>query len=188
MAFSAAADSPALESLKISVPFSTVSRPSDKGLGEPGFAAAGLASATEGVNSQFGLPSALISRTIFGSTSVTSATSTSPTSKASSEGFTVTDFTSTMLGFFEPARLKNFDAVELDAGRRQQRQADRTVDDDVATRCALHLRHDLGLVGIDVDEQRQGQQRDDQQADEAGGADQKPLAVVPCHERPPTPG
>ena len=78
MAFSATTDRPALESLKISVPFSMVSRPSDRGLGELGLAAAGLASATEGANSQFGLPSALISRTILGSTSVTSLTSMLP--------------------------------------------------------------------------------------------------------------
>ena len=81
MAFSAAIDSPALESLKISVPFSMVSRPSDSGAGELGLGAAGLASATDGANSQFGLPSALISRTILGSTSVTSSTSSWPTSK-----------------------------------------------------------------------------------------------------------
>ena len=107
-AFSATTERPALESLKISVPLSIVRRPSDSGLGVLGLAAAGLAAATDGVNSQFGLPSALISRTILGSTSVTSLASILPVSRASSEGFTVTDFTSTMFGFLEPATLKNF--------------------------------------------------------------------------------
>ena len=79
-------------------------------------AAAGLASATEGVNSQFGLPSALISRTILGSTSVTSLTSTLPVSRATSEGFTVTVLTSTMLGFFDPATLKNFTPLKVTVG------------------------------------------------------------------------
>ena len=116
MALPADTDRPARESLKISVPFSTVSRPSDSGLGEVGFAAAGTASATEGVNSQFGLPSALISRTILGSTSVTSPGSISPHSRASSTGFTTTDFTSTMAGFFAPGRLKNFTPSSATAG------------------------------------------------------------------------
>ena len=105
-----------MESLKISVPLSIVSRPSDRGLGELGLAAAGLASATDGANSQLGLPSALISRTILGSTSVTSPTSILPISKPSSEGFTVTDFTSTMLGFFEPAALKNLTLPTVTVG------------------------------------------------------------------------
>ena len=42
-----------------------------------------------------------------GSTSVTSPTSIRPVRSASSDGFTVTDFTSTMLGFLDPAALKN---------------------------------------------------------------------------------
>ena len=50
----------ALASLKISVPLSMVSRPSDSGRAGPGLGA-GLASATDGVNSQFGLPAALTS-------------------------------------------------------------------------------------------------------------------------------
>src|SRR5688572_21842379 len=115
-AFSATTDRPALESLKINVPFSMVRRPSDSGLGESGLGAAGLASATEGVNSQFGLPSALISRTILGSTSVTSLTSTLPVSRAPSEGFTVTVLTSTMLGFFDPGTLKNFTPLKVTVG------------------------------------------------------------------------
>ena len=116
LAFSATTERPALESLKISVPFSMVRRPSDRGLGEAGLGAAGLASATEGVNSQFGLPSALISRTILGSTSVTSLTSTLPVSNAPSEGFTVTVLTSTMLGFFDPGTLKNFTPLKVTVG------------------------------------------------------------------------
>ena len=115
-AFSATTDRPAFESLKISVPLSMVSRPSDSGRGELGLAAAGLASATDGANSQLGLPSALISSTILGSTSVTSLTSMLPPSRASSEGFTVTDFTSTMLAFLEPATLKNFTPVTVTVG------------------------------------------------------------------------
>ena len=116
MAFSATTDRPALESLKISVPLSMVSWPSDKGLGELGLAATGLASATDGVNSQFGLPSALISRTILGSTKVTSLTSRVPVSRAPNDGFTVTDFTSTMLAFFEPGTLKNFTPAMVAVG------------------------------------------------------------------------
>ena len=50
LAFWATTDTPALESLKISVPFSMVRRPSDNGLAELGLAAAGLASATDGAN------------------------------------------------------------------------------------------------------------------------------------------
>src|SRR5437868_5480740 len=93
-----------------------VSRPSDIGLGDAGLGAAGLASATDGANSQLGLPSALISSTILGSTSVTSLTSISPTSRANSDGRTVTDLTSTMLGFLAPATLKNFTPVTLTCG------------------------------------------------------------------------
>src|SRR4029450_8289608 len=93
-----------------------VRRPSDRGLGESGLGAAGLASATEGANSQFGLPSALISRTILGSTKVTSLTSMLPVSRAPSEGFTVTVLTSTMLGFFDPATLKNFTPLKVTVG------------------------------------------------------------------------
>jgi hypothetical protein len=115
-AFSATTDTPAFESLKISVPLSMVRRPSDSGRGELGVAAAGFASATDGANSQFGLPSALISSTILGSTSVTSLTSILPPSRASSDGFTVTDFTSTMLAFLEPAALKNFTPVTETVG------------------------------------------------------------------------
>ena len=115
-ALSAVTDRPALESLKISVPFSMVSRPSDSGRGVLGLGAAGLASATDGANSQFGLPSALISSTILGSTSVTSPTSILPTSRASREGCAVTDLTSTMLAFFEPAALKNFTPVTETVG------------------------------------------------------------------------
>src|SRR6478672_2853948 len=120
LAFSATIERPALESLKISVPFSIVSRPSDRGRGEAGLGAAGLASATDGANSQFGLPSALISRTILGSTSVTSSTASWPTSKASTDGRTVIDFTSTMFGFFAPGMLKNFTplTVALGSGSR----------------------------------------------------------------------
>src|SRR5207344_108187 len=91
-------------------------RPSDSGRGVLGVAAAGLASATEGVNSQFGLPSALTSRTILGSTSVTSLTSMPPTSRASRENRTVTDFTSTMFGFLAPATLKNLTPVTVAVG------------------------------------------------------------------------
>ena len=116
LAFSPTTDRPAFESLKISVPLSMVSRPSDSGRGELGLAAAGFASATDGANSQFGLPAALISRTIFGSTSVTSPTSILPTSRGSREGCTVTDLTSTMLAFFEPAALKNFTPVTETVG------------------------------------------------------------------------
>src|SRR5258707_10143590 len=116
LALSATTEIPALESLKISVPFSMVSRPSEIGLGDAGLGAAGLASATDGVNSQFGLPSALISSTILGSTSTTSFTSISPTSKGSTDGRTVTDLTSTMLGFLAPATLKNFTPVTLTCG------------------------------------------------------------------------
>jgi hypothetical protein len=115
-ALSATTERPALESLKISVPLSMVSRPSDSGRGVLGLAAAGFASATEGVNSQFGLPSALISSTILGSTSVTSLTSMLPPSRASSDGCTVTDFTSTMLAFLEPGALKNFTPVTETVG------------------------------------------------------------------------
>src|SRR5471030_314314 len=99
---------PPLESLKMRVPFSIVSAPSDSGLGELGLAAAGWASATDGANSQLGLPLALISSTILGSTSVTSFTSILPASRARTESQTVIDFTSTMLGFLEPGALKNF--------------------------------------------------------------------------------
>jgi hypothetical protein len=115
-ALSAVTDRPALESLKIRVPFSMVSRPSDNGVGELGLAAAGLASATDGVNSQLGFPSALISSTILGSTSVTSSTSSRPVSSANSAGFTVIDLTSTMLGFFEPGALKNLTAATVARG------------------------------------------------------------------------
>src|SRR5580704_937085 len=93
-----------------------VTRPSDTGRGVPGRGAAGLASATDGANSQFGLPSALTSRTILGSTSVTSLTSIVPVSKASRENRTVTDFTSTMFGFFAPAELKNLTPVTVAVG------------------------------------------------------------------------
>ena len=99
----------------------------------------------------------------------------------------MTDFTLDHVGVLRARQVEEFDAVELDAGRRQQRQTDRTIDDDVTTRCALHLRHDLGLVGIDVDEHRQGQQRNDQQADEASGPNQKPVTLVVCHGPPPLP-
>ncbi len=92
------------------------SLPSEIGLGEAGLGAAGLASATDGVNSQFGLPSALISSTILGSTSLTSLTSILPPSKASRDGHTVTDLTSTMLGFLAPATLKNLTPVTLTSG------------------------------------------------------------------------
>src|SRR5476649_466218 len=98
---------PALESLNSRVPFSITRLPSDSGLGELGLAAAGLASSTDGANSQFGLPSALTSRTILGSTTVTELTSTLPPSSANSDGFTAIDFTSTMLGFLEPATFTN---------------------------------------------------------------------------------
>src|SRR5258708_3944855 len=93
-----------------------LSRPSEIGLGDAGLGAAALAAATDGVNSQFGLPSALISSTILGSTSTTSLTSRSPTSRASSDGRTVTDLTSTMLGFLAPATLKNLTPVTLTWG------------------------------------------------------------------------
>src|SRR6185503_407609 len=93
-----------------------LSRPSESGLGELGLGAAGLASATEGANSQFGFPWALISRTILGSTRVTSLTSMLPPSKARSEGLTLTDLISTMLGFFDPGMLKNFTPDALTVG------------------------------------------------------------------------
>jgi hypothetical protein len=51
-----------------------------------------------------------------GSTSVTSPTSIRPTSRGSSEGCTVTDLTSTMLAFFEPAALKNLTPVTETVG------------------------------------------------------------------------
>src|SRR5471032_1841305 len=107
---------PALESLKMSVPFSIVSAPSDSGLGELGLAAAGLASATDGANSQLGLPSALISSTILGSTRITSLSSRLPISSANSAGRTMIDFTSTMLGFLDPGALKNFTPETLALG------------------------------------------------------------------------
>ena len=116
MAFSATTERPARESLKISVPFSMVSRPSDSGRGVLGVPAAGLASATEGVNSQFGLPSALTSRTILGSTRVTSLTSMPPVSKAPTESVAVTDFISTMLGFLDPGTLKNLTPATVTVG------------------------------------------------------------------------
>src|SRR5471030_2500049 len=98
---------PALESLNSKVPFSITRPPSDSGLGELGLAAAGLASSTDGANSQFGLPWALTSRTILGSTKVTELTSKLPPSSAKSDGLTEIDFTSTMLGFFEPGTFTN---------------------------------------------------------------------------------
>ena len=51
-----------------------------------------------------------------GSTSVTSLTSMLPASIANSAGFTVTDFSSTMLAFLEPATLKNFTPAMLTVG------------------------------------------------------------------------
>src|SRR5258708_33374514 len=93
-----------------------VSRPSEIGLGDAGLGAAGLASATDGVNSQFGLTSALISSTILGSTSTTSFTSISPTSKGSTDGRTVTALTSTMLGVLAPATVAKFTPVTLTCG------------------------------------------------------------------------
>src|SRR5471030_2582390 len=110
---------PALESLNSSVPFSITRLPSDSGLGEAGLAATGLASSTDGANSQFGLPSALTSRTILGSTTVTELTSTLPPSSANSDGFTAIDFTSTMLGFLEPATFTNLtlDTPTVGVGR-----------------------------------------------------------------------
>ena len=161
------------------MPFSTVSRPSDSGW-RAGFAAAGWPRRRGGeLPVRFALGVDLQDDPGFDERHL--ADLDTPASKASSEGFTVTDFTSTMLGFFDPGRIEELDAVELDAGRRQQRQADRTLDGDVTTRCALYLRDDLGLVGIDVDEGGQGQQRHDQHADEATGADQKSLALAVCH-------
>ena len=91
------------------------------------------------------------------------------------------------VGVLRARQVEEFHAVERDGGRRQQRQADRPLDDDVATGRALHLGDDLGLVGRDVDEQRCCQQRRDQQADEAGDTDQKPLALALCHGTPPSP-
>src|SRR5215813_12377962 len=120
-ALSAVSERPLLELLKISVPSTIASRPSDNGRGEAGSAAAGLASATDGVNSQLGLPSLLISRTILGSTSVTSLTSSTPVSSAGSDSFTVTDFTSTMLGFLAPGALKNFTPLAVAAGTGSRR-------------------------------------------------------------------
>ena len=122
LAFSATMERPAFESLKISVPLSIVRRPSDSGLGEPGLAATGLAASTDGANSQLGLPSALTSRTILGSISVTSPTSILPISRPSRDGFTVTDLTSTMLGFLEPAALKNltFRTVTVGVGSSER--------------------------------------------------------------------
>src|SRR5438128_1191201 len=107
---------PALESLNSSVPFSITKRPSDSGLGELGVGAAGFASAADGANSQFGLPSALTSRTILGSMRVTSSTSTVPPSSANTEGFTLTDFNSTMCGFLAPGMLKKATPDTLTAG------------------------------------------------------------------------
>src|SRR5476651_620176 len=98
---------PALESLNSSVPFSITRLPSDSGLGELGLAAAGLASSTDGANSQFGLPSALTSRTILGSTRETELTSRLKRNNSSSDGFTTIDFTSTMFGFLDPATFTN---------------------------------------------------------------------------------
>src|SRR5690349_14026805 len=94
-------------------------RPSESGLGELGLDAAGLASSTDGANSQFGLPWELISRTILGSTRVTELTSRLPPSSASSDGVTLTDLISTMLGFFDPGTLKNFtpDTLTVGTGR-----------------------------------------------------------------------
>ncbi len=113
---SATTEIPAFESLKISVPFSMTSLPSEIGFGEAGLGAAGLASASDGVNSQLGLPSALISSTILGSTRVTSLTSIPPPSSASSDSRTVADLTSTMLGFLAPGMLKNLTPVTLTSG------------------------------------------------------------------------
>src|SRR5262245_53133913 len=93
-----------------------LSRPSDSGAGALGLPATALASATEGVNSQLGLPLLLISRTILGSTRITSLTAIEPVSNAASDSFTVTDFTSTMLGFLEPGALKNFRPLAVAAG------------------------------------------------------------------------
>ena len=97
LAFSALTDRPVLESLKLKVPFSTTTRPTID-----------LASGTEGATAQFGLPWASISSAILGPTSTTSAISTSPIRRASSEGFTMTDFASSMSAVFEPGMLGIF--------------------------------------------------------------------------------
>ena len=164
-----------------------VSRPSDSGRGVLGLAAAGLASATEGVNSQFGLPSALISRTILGSTRVTSLTSMPPVSRAPQRKRHGDRLHLDHVGVLGPRHVEELDACHRDGGRGQQRQADRPVDHEVAAGRLLDLRDDLRLEGIDVDEAGCGEQRHDQQADDAAGADQQPLAQGRCHGTPPLP-
>ena len=63
-----------------------------------------------------------------------------PVSKAPSEGFTVTDFTSTMLGFLDPGTLKNFTPLTVTVGVGSSESADRPVDHEVAAGRLLDLR------------------------------------------------
>jgi hypothetical protein len=70
-----------------------------------------------------------------------------PPSRASSDGFTVTDFTSTMLAFLEPPALKNFTPVTETVGVGK-------IESEIGPSIAssrpgrrLHLRDDQRLVG-----------------------------------------